>query len=203
MLHRFFLLLGHWEDENDDDDDEDEKEEEGKAKGEWWGKQGGGGGDRVGSCKKKMISSQEQTSFTDIKEVKHKFVSYSHERTKRANLSLYRKWRHIVEVKLKVNGQVYPQIRSPVSIQYEPGWTNSQSGHFGEEKSFCPWWNSNPRSSSWYLVTILTTMLSWLHMQAIESTVTCHIYWILNTCGVNHLLLHRTDTNRRHWPHII
>jgi len=43
-----------------------------------------------------------------------------------------------VGVKLKVNGQFYPQGRSPVSIEYEPGWTNSPSGHIGEEKSLFP-----------------------------------------------------------------
>ena len=43
-----------------------------------------------------------------------------------------------MEVKLKVNGQFYPQGRSTVSIEYEPGWTSSQSGHFGEEKSLLP-----------------------------------------------------------------
>jgi hypothetical protein len=43
-----------------------------------------------------------------------------------------------VGVNLKVNGQFYLQVRSPVSIEYERGWTNSKSGHFGEEKSLLP-----------------------------------------------------------------
>ena len=43
-----------------------------------------------------------------------------------------------MEVKLKVNGQFHPQGRSRVSIEYEPGWTSSQSGHFEEEKSLLP-----------------------------------------------------------------
>ena len=41
-------------------------------------------------------------------------------------------------VKLKVKGQFYPQVSSSVSIEYEPGWTSSQSGYFGEEKSLSP-----------------------------------------------------------------
>jgi hypothetical protein len=37
----------------------------------------------------------------------------------------------------KVEGE-WSGVRSPVSIEYEPGWTNSQSGYFGEEKILSP-----------------------------------------------------------------